>query len=183
MATYQRKGLFERFFAHRSSLIMQYNNGDITKREFLQYNFDFMGQLNCQPFRKIDSFEKGMYNYQYYNGMAKYYRMLAREVKNTKKHNRYYNHYLNIGNNYYREKDQSILGILRFLKFENIVAYPIKVDSKALKNQLYEILVTDKKEAVFHSKAPWLRNILREEGVFEEDTKASVIDEYINERY
>ncbi|MDO5714326.1 MAG: hypothetical protein Q4Q07_07830 [Tissierellia bacterium] len=183
MSSFRRKSLFQKFFEHRSSLIMQYNNGDITKKEFLQYNFNFMGQLNCGPFTRIDSYEKGMYNYQYYNGMAKYYRMLAKEVRNTKKHNRYYNHYLNIGNNYYHEKDQSILGLLKFLNYENVCAYTIKVDSKALKDQLYEIVITDRKEAIFHSKALWLKEILREEGVFDEEVRTSKISEYINERY
>lgn len=183
MSSFRRKGLFDKFFEHRSSLIMQYNNGDITKREFLRYNFDFMGQLNCEPFSQIDSYEKGMYNYQYYNGMAKYYRMLAKEVRNTKKHYRYYNHYLNLGNNYYHEKDRCILGLLKFLNFENVSAYMIKVDSKALKDRLYEIVIHDRKEAVFHSKAEWLKNILKEEGVFEEETRTSLIDDYINERY
>ena len=183
LGAFRRKSLFEKFFEHRSSLIMQYNNGDITKREFLEYNYHFMGQLNCGPFQRIDSFEKGMYNYQYYNGMSKYYRMLAKEVKHTKKHNRYYNHYLNLGNNFYREKDQSILELLKFLNYENVHAYIIKVDSKALQDQLYEIVITDRKEAIFQSKAPWLKEILKEEGVFDDEVKTSKISDYINERY
>ena len=162
---------------------MQYSNGDISKREFLQLNFDYIDQTNCRPFLKVDSYEKGMFNYQYYNGMAKYYRMLSREVRNTKKHKRYYNYYLNLGNNYYHKKDNTALDVLKLLHFENIVAYIIKVDSKALQNQLYEIVITNKDEAIFHSKALWLKDILKDEGVFLEGIRPSVIEEYINERY
>ena len=79
MAQFKRKGIFETFFQNRSSLIIQYTNGDITKKEFLEYNFDFVQEMNIKPFSRIDSFEKGMYNYQYYNVLAKYYTMLAKE--------------------------------------------------------------------------------------------------------
>ncbi|MDU1583477.1 MAG: DUF6648 family protein [Peptoniphilus harei] len=34
----KKKGLFEDFFEHRSFLIMQYTNGDLSKREFLEKN-------------------------------------------------------------------------------------------------------------------------------------------------
>lgn len=178
-----RKGLFEDFFERRSFLIMQYNSGDITKREFLEYNYEYLISTNAKPFIKVDSYEKGMYNYQYYNSMAKYYRMLAKEVKYTDKRSRYYNYYLNMGNKYYHEKDQSILELARVLNFENIICYFIKCDSEALKNTLYEIVFTEKKEAIFHSKAIWLLNIFKENNCFIDGTQNSLIDEYINERY
>lgn len=162
---------------------MQYANGDITKREFLEYNYEYFSSGNARPFLKIDSYEKGMYNYQYYNGMAKYYRMLAKEVKNTKKHSKYYNYYLNLGNKYYHMKDETVLSILRLQNFENVNSYFIKCDSQALNNLLYEIVLEDKKEAIFHSKAEWLLNILKKEKIFREGIRASLIEEYINERY
>ncbi len=179
----RKKGLFEDFFERRTFLIMQYNNGDITKKEFLEKNFDYFCNVNAKPFIKVDSYEKGMYNYQYYNGMAKYCRMLAKEVKGTRKHNRYYNYYLNLGNNYYHKKDESTIAILKLLKFENCEAYYIKLDSEGLKNRIYEIVLQDKKEAILHSKADWLLKILKEEGVFDEEVKKSLISEYINEPY
>lgn len=183
MAGLIRRGLFEKFFEHRSYLIMQYENGDITKREFLEYNFNYIIQLNIKPFVNVDNYEKAMFNYQYYNGMAKYYRMLAKEVRNTKKHNKYYNYYLNLGNNNYNNKDNSLLSILKLQNFEHTEAYFIKMDSKALKYSLYEIVLTDKKEAIFHSKANWLLKILKEEKVFDDKIRSSIISQYINERY
>ncbi|CDZ74983.1 hypothetical protein ING2D1G_0824 [Peptoniphilus sp. ING2-D1G] len=162
---------------------MQYNNGDISKKEFLKYNYDYFICENAQPFLKVDSYEKAMFNYQYYNGMAKYYRMLAKEVRNGKKHTKYYNYYLNLGNKFYKCKDESILSILKLSNFENISSYYIKCDSKALKNILYEIVLEDKKEAIFHSKAPWLLKILKEKGIFSSGIRKSLIEDYINEKY
>lgn len=175
--------MFETFFDNRSSLIVQFKNGDITKKEFLEYNFDFVQKMNVKPFLKVDSYEKGMYNYQYYNVLAKYYTMLAKDVKKTKKHQKYYPYYLNKGNNYYHEKDRATLNLLRYLEFQNVEAYFIKVQSRFLQDKLYEIVLLDYKEAIFHSKAIWLLNVLKEEGVFKEGKKVSLIDEYINEKY
>lgn len=183
MTHLRKKNKFEDFFERRSFLIMQYNNGDITKKEFLQYNFDYFLEENARPYIKIDSYEKGMYNYQYYNGMAKYYRMLAKDVKNTKKHSRYYNYYLNLGNKFYHEKDETALKILRIQDFKNVSSYYIKCESKKLENVLYEIVLEDRKEAIFHSKAIWLLDILKKENVFKEGIKSSLIEEYINEKY
>ena len=81
LGIYKRKGIFDDFFDNRSSLIIQFSNGDITKREFLEYNFELVRKTNLKPFLKVDTYEKGMYNYQYYNVLAKYYNMLAREIK------------------------------------------------------------------------------------------------------
>jgi hypothetical protein len=175
--------MFETFFDNRSSLIVQFKNGDITKKEFLEYNFDFVQKMNVKPFLKVDSYEKGMYNYQYYNVLAKYYTMLAKDVKKTKKHQKYYPYYLNKGNNYYHEKDRATLNLLRYLEFQNVEAYFIKVQSRFLQDKLYEIVLLDYKEAIFHSKAIWLLDVLKEEGVFKEGKKVSLIDEYINEKY
>ena len=162
---------------------MQYSNGDLNKREFLQKNFDYFALRNARPYIKVDSYEKGMYNYQYYNVMAKYYRTLAIDVKNTKKHMRDYGYYLNLTNKYYHLKDRSVLSILKLQNFENTSSYYIKCESKALRNELYEIVLEDKKEAIFHSKAPWLLKILKNENIFEDEMKTSIIDHYINERY
>lgn len=115
--------------------------------------------------------------------MAKYYKMLAREVKNTKKHSRYYNYYLNLGNKFYHEKDETAFKILKLQNFENVSSYYIKCESKKLNHVLYEIVLEDKKEAIFHSKARWLLEILKSERVFEDIEKSSLIEEYINEKY
>ena len=183
MDYYKSKGIFDTFFDNRSSLIIQYTNGDISKKEFLECNFDFVQEMNVKPFTRVDSYEKGMYNYQYYNVLAKYYTMLAKDIRRSGKHDKYYTYYKNMGNEYYHEKDRATLQLLRYLEFKNVEAYFIQVESRYLQDKLYEIVLLDYKEAIFHSKSYWLLKILKKEGVFIEGKKKSLIDGYINERY
>ncbi|WP_242942447.1 DUF6648 family protein [Proteiniborus sp. DW1] len=180
---FKRQSIFDRFFEHRDSLIIQYKNGDITKREFLEGNFDFVQKIKLKPFSKVDSYEKGIYNYQYYNVLAKYYNMLAADIKDDINFARQYKSCRYKANYYYNEKDKATLQLLRFLEFKNIEAYFIKVESEYLKDKLYEIVLKDYEFAIFHSKSNWLLRILREEGVFIEKKKVSLIDGYINEKY
>ncbi len=177
------RGQFKAFFDKRSSLIVKYENGSITKREFLESNYYLVMKMNLKPFLRIDSFEMGMYNYQYYNVLAKYFTMMAKDIKDAKKRQRYYKYYLNKGNNYYHEKDKAVLDLLEYLNFEGVEAYFVDVNSKKLNNKLYEIVLLNYKEAIFHSKALWLLNILKEKGVFKDIKKKSLIDDYINTTY
>lgn len=179
----KKRNNFDSFFDMRSSLIVQFGNGDITKKQFLEYNYDLVMHMNLKPFLKVDSYEKGMYNYQYYNVLAKYFNMMAKNVKNTRKHNRYYNYYLNKGNNYYHEKDKATLDIITYLEFKGMEAYYIDMNSRLLDGKLYEIVLLNYEEAIFHSKAIWLLNILKEKGVFIDKKRVSLIDGYINESY
>ncbi len=179
----RRDRTFKKFFERRSSLIGQFSEGKITKRQLLEYNHDLVKRTHMKPFLRIDNYEMGMYNYQYYNVLAKYYNMLANEVKNTRRHARYYNYYFNKGNNYYQEKDKATISLLEFLEFKGVDAYFINVNSKSLQDELFEIVLLDYDEAIFHSKAIWLLDILMEKGVFREGLKDSIIDGYINEKY
>lgn len=174
---------FEKFFQRRSSLICQFSEGEINKRQFLEYNHDLVRRTHMKPFLRIDSYEMGMYNYQYYNVLAKYYNMLANEVKNTRRHSRYYNYYYNKSNNYYHEKDKATLNLLEFLEFKGVEAYFINVNSKNLRDELYEIVLVDYEEAIFHSKSLGLLDTLIKKNVFQKGLKDSLIDGYINEKY
>lgn len=136
-----------------------------------------------KPFLRIDSYEMGMYNYQYYNVLAKYYNMLANEVKNTRKHGRYYNYYYNKGNNYYQEKDKATIALLEFLDYKGVEAYFINMNSKSLQNELFEVVLLNYDEAIFHSKSIRLLETLKKKGVFKKGLKDSIIDGYINEKY
>lgn len=176
-------GIFETFFDNRSSLIVQFKSGEITKKQFLEYNYELVKKMNLRPFLRVDTYEMGMYNYQYYNVLAKYFTSMAKDIQNTKKHQRYYNYYLNKGNNYYHEKDKAALSLLEFLEFKGIESYYIKVESRSLNNKLYEIVLVNYKEAIFHSKSITMLKVLKEKGVFQEGQKVSIIDEYINETY
>ncbi len=179
----KRESIFDKFFNHRDSLIMQYKNGDITKREYISLNVDFIHQMNIKPFTKIDSFEKGMYNYQYYNMLAKYYYMEAQNMNKYEEHRKYVKSFLDEGYFYYKQKDKSTLKLLKYLKFKDMEAYYIKVKSESLQGKLYEINLKNYEKAILHSKSFRLRDILKEEGIFIEGLKKSLIDDYVNVKY
>jgi len=55
----------------------------LTKRAqvALEEGYFDIQRLNITPFKVVDSFEKAIYNYQYYNTMAKYYYLQAHQIK------------------------------------------------------------------------------------------------------
>ncbi|MDD2494473.1 MAG: hypothetical protein PHE29_04695 [Tissierellia bacterium] len=177
------KTIFDEFFEHRDMLIIQHMNGDINKKEYLELNYKYILEKSIKPFQRIDSFEKGMYNYQFYNMMAKYHKMIAQEIKDKGKHINYYSKYLQEADYYYNEKDKTSFRLLRFMHYENVEAYFIKMESLALEGKLYEIVLKDYEYAVLHSKCLWLLDVLRKEKVFAEGRKKSVIDYYVNQKY
>lgn len=176
-------GVFENFFKRRSFLIKELEKGNLSKKQFLEHNFNLVRRASMKPFLRIDTYEMGMYNYQYYNVLAKYYKMLAKESRDLNKPERYYREYMNKGNNYYNEKDKSTLSLLEYLDFKNMEAYYIDVNSKSLNGKLFEIVLLDHEEAIFHSKSESLLERLREQKVFKNEMKRSIIDQYINESY
>jgi len=179
-----KNDVFDKFFTHRDYLIIQFMNGDITKREFIEEHYYFIQNMKLKPFKNgIDSFEKGIYNYQYYNMLAKYCYMKAKDKKLIQKHPNEARNYWEKGNYYYHEKDKSTLKLLYHLNFENVEAYFIKVNSKTLKNKLYEIVLKDFESIILHSKSKYMLNVLRQEGVFKEGIRKSLIDNYINQKY
>ena len=104
-----KDNIFQGFFEKRSSLIVKLEKSKISKRQFLESNYELVMKMNSRPFLRIDSYEMGMYNYQYYNVLAKYFSMLAKEIKGIRKRQRYYRDYINKSNNYYHEKDKAAL--------------------------------------------------------------------------
>lgn len=172
--------VFEEFFNQRDSLIVQYENGDMCKSEFLEANFDFVQNSGIEPFEIVDSYEKGMYNYQYYNVLAKYYNMLAKEYKRDRELGQEYKEETNF---YYSKKDESSLKLLKYLEFKDVEGYFVETQSKFLNNKLYEVVLNNYDFAILHSMNPSMLEKLREEKVFAETKRKSIIDEYINERY
>lgn len=177
------KTIFEDFFEHRDMLIIQHMNGDINKKEYLGLNYKYLTDNKVKPFQRIDSFEKGMYNYQYYNMMAKYHMMIAQDIKDKGKHISFYSKYIEDANYYYNEKDKTTFRLMRYLQYLNVEAYFIKMESLSLEGKLYEIVLKDYEFAILHSKSLWLLDVLKKEEVFIEGRKRSVIDYYVNQRY
>lgn len=171
------------FFENRDKLIINHMNGEIDKRTFLEQNYKYMIDNKIKPFIMIDSFEKGMYNYQYYNVMAKYYKMIAQELRQNGKDEIFYIKYLDDVKYYYDEKDKTTFRLLKYLQFKDIEAYYIKMESASLEGKLYEIVLKNYNFAVLHSQSEWILNTLKKEGVFLNEAKKSVIDYYVNQKY
>ena len=167
----------QKYFNYRQALIDQYIKGDMTKREYLQRNLDAVLSLGIKPFKHIDNIDKGLFNYQYYNALAKDASMAARSVdsENALIYNEKCSYY-------YSKKDKATMKILELAEFKDVEAYIIRVRSKELKNKLFEIIL-ENKNMVLHSMNPAILNKVKEEGVFTEGTRKSVIDGYINHRY
>ncbi len=175
---------FDKFFSNRDALIDLFKKGDINKKEFIEEQYDFIVRLDLKPFvHRIDSFEKGIYNYQYYNVMAKYAHMKSKENKIIEKHPEVAERYRNKTAHFYRKKDETVLKLLRFLDYENVEAYYIKVKSLALKDRLFEIVLKDYDNTILHSINPGVREELIRENVFSLIPKKSIIEKYVNERY
>lgn len=150
----------------------------MNKNEYLQSNLEAVLSLNIKPFKNIDTVEKGLFNYQYYNALAKESKIVAynsfdRETQIEKNKEADY---------YYYKKDISTLVLLKLMDYVDVTAYFIKVRSKYLKGQLFEI-VLNSYGMILHSTNKKILNNLRDEGVFDENIKQSLIDNYINQKY
>ena len=62
-----------------------------------------------------------------------------------------------------------------FVEFERLINF-------GLKNKLFEIILHDK-NMILHSTSKVVLNRLKNENVFNDTVKKSLIDEYINHRY
>lgn len=61
----------QKYFKYRQSLIDQYTKGDMTKREYLRANYEAVVYNDIGPFSILDNVDKCLFNYQYYNALAK----------------------------------------------------------------------------------------------------------------
>ncbi|MGL4792047.1 MAG: DUF6648 family protein, partial [Anaerotignaceae bacterium] len=156
--------------------------GDMTKREYLKANYDAVIYNDIGPFTILDRVDKCLFNYQYYNALAKQHKSESTENNmefQLKKE------FIAQSNYFYRKKDAATKQALKLLDYKNIEAYYIKVRSHSLKGKLFEIICTDYGlyNMILHSTDTVLLNNLKEEGVFSEGSRISLIDSYVNQRY
>ncbi len=189
---------FEQFLRHRQSLLYQYKMGDLTKNEFIEENYRTIEKLGIKPFKIVDNIKKSIYNYHYYNVLAKFHYRLSKDYPSGSKQ---WRHCILQSNNYYFEKDKATMTLLNLLDYRNIDAYFVKVRSKKLKNKLFEIVIRDPDvlmeintlslryggmeayDLVLHSKNPVILKSLRSNGVFRDEKIQSLADSYINQTY
>ncbi|MCC5909953.1 MAG: hypothetical protein JJT76_05900 [Clostridiaceae bacterium] len=179
----QGENIFEKFFNQRESLIQQFKKGDITKKEYIEESYYYIKRMNIKPFRQVDNFNKAIFNYQYYNMMAKYCYLKAKEIRKYDKHPEIHKEYLDKVNNYYHKKDKTTLKAVELLDFYDVEVYYIKVTSSHLKDNLFEIIFKNHKDVILHSQSQWLLERFKDEGVFIDGVRKSLIENYINQRY
>ncbi|RQD69753.1 MAG: hypothetical protein D5S00_05825 [Tindallia sp. MSAO_Bac2] len=179
----QGENLFDKFFEQRESLIFQYKKGDLSKREYIEESHAYLIKQEIKPFKNVDSFEKAVFNYQYYNIMAKFFHMKSEILRNSAKHPELSVQYQEKRDKHYHLKDRMTWKAAKIKDFYDLEAYYIKVSSSQLKKVLFEVIFVEHPSFVFHSKSRWLRERLQQEGVFSDQTRRSVIENYVNEKY
>ncbi len=176
------KKILEEFFNNRNKLIDELESGALSKKEFILENYMLIENLHMKPFQILNSIEKCLYNYQYYNVMAKYYRLKVEGTGRGKRHRRLEEINKNKIRNYYIEKDKVILSLLKIIDRESIISYPVELLSNNL-NNLFEIVILDFERAVLHSINNEVKKELIGLNVYDEMPRKSIIDSYVNSGY
>lgn len=171
---------FEQFLKNRQNLIDQYTKGDLSKDEFIEANYNCINALDIKPFQKVDNVKKAIYNYQYYNVLAKYHQKRAHDV--NKRNDSHYD-FIELSNYFYSKKDSVTQKLIKILDFQGIEAYFVKVKSPTLKHKLFEIVLKDYDNIILHSTSVNILNQLIYENVFINEERKSLIDNYINQKY
>ncbi len=101
----------------------------IDKDEFLDRNYKFLINLGLKPFSKIRDLEEAIYNYQYYNIMAKFANAKAFKCQNSPKKKKIHTRLINDRENFYYLKDlatESLIDMVGSRKYR-ILFYKSKV--------------------------------------------------------
>ncbi len=180
---HQEKDLLERFFERRNQLIDRLTAGEIDKNIFLKENLLLIRQWDIRPYGEIHTFLAGMYNYQYYNILAKEAHIIVTRWQDHPKKKRLCSRQRSLRDSYYSEKDKATMGILTAVGYRNVEAYYIEMNSKRLNDRLFEIHLQDYEKAVLHSMNEMILEELKKNGVFDEKVRPSLIDTYVNRNY
>ena len=170
----------EKYFKYRQSLIDQFIKGDMSKKEYLKANYEAVVYNDIKPFKNMDTVYKGLFNYQYYNAKAKEKKAMS-TIQNLDSNEKL--EYIDSSNYYYSKKDKATIRVLELLDYEDVESYFINVRSKELKGKLFEMVLRDYQGIILHSTNELILKRLKEENVFTEGTRKSLIDGYINQRY
>lgn len=168
----------EEFIDLRTKYIEMLDNKLITKSEFNHKNNEIFYKINLRPFTVLDSFNKALYNYNYYNSKAKLFLEEEKRLNNQNKKRAKIAQ--NNKNNCYYHKDLSIIAMLNIEDSDNIEAYYINMHSKSLNQQIFEIYFKDKEKIILHTKNEKIKNILIEKNIFLFEVRVSLIETYIN---
>lgn len=174
--------IYEEYIIQRNELIEKLEANELTKSEYIEETYHYITSLNLIPSDgKLTSCEEGLFNYQYYNMLAKYYSQNAQLLKYSDPFKA--KEYRDLVNKYYKEKDKVTVRLLEFLGYKGVDGYYVHIKSRTLRGKLIEIVLNDYELAVLHTMNEKIVDRLRKHKVFKEGQHRSVIDEYINTKY
>ena len=172
--------LFENF---RKESIDLLEESKIDKDSFLNNNLAYIEKLDLKPFSTINNISQAIYNYQYYNLLAKKANLEAQKINHNPKKKRLYRNYINQRENFYHLKDLATLRLLELIEYKGINSYYIILRSKRLQGEIFEIEVSTIDKVILHSKSKLVLNKLIENDVFSKVPRKSIIDSYVNKSY
>lgn len=167
------------FIKLRNDYINELDQGETSKQEFNERNDKLYIELNLKPFSILDTFEKALFNYNYYNTKAKIALFNANKYREQKK-DRKYKRELNLKNNYYDEKDKASVAMIKLEDPEKIEAYHINLHSRNLASSIFEVYFKAREKVILHSKSEEIKELLISLGVFKDEVRDSIIDSYVN---
>ena len=172
---------FDAFMAERDILIDQLEEKVITKTTFIEDNFEQFVDGVKPPTTEIKTVEEGIIAYHYYNTKAKILMMQGNDCYFRDAYQAKHLH--GLAHDQYLKKDTVTMALVEVLHYENMEAYFVTLESEELNEELFEIVLTNYRRIIFHSKDKRLLNRLRKNGVFSEVLQASKIDHYVNSKY
>lgn len=174
--------IYEQFFEQRRILIKRLEANELTKSEYVEETYAFIKSLNMEPSNgPVTSIEEGLYNYQYYNMLAKYYRQEAQALKYKDPFKA--KDYRDLVEKYYKNKDSVTVKLLEYLEYKGVESYYVHIKSRNLRGRLIEIVLTDYDLAVLHTMNDHIIKKLKKNNVLRKGQHKSVIDDYINTKY
>lgn len=173
--------IMDQFFQNRDELIDKYTNGRMSKTAYIEANYKFIMNLNLEPFKGTLDYKQCIYNYQYYNILAKYANLQAQELASFDPKGA--QAYKIEEFEYYKYKDEATMSLLEITDYEHVEAYFMNMESNRLCGRIFEVVFKDYHRAIFHSMNPKILKCLREHKVFSPVYKNSVIHAYVNSVY
>ena len=174
MTSYIGKKL-SNYISLRNKLIDRLGCGDLDKVGFLFENYMLITRFNIKPFISPDTIDKCLYNYQYFNTLAKYNKTYP-DKRLARKN-------IDMVKFFYDKKDQTIKAIISHKDAGIINAYPIRLHSKRLNKELMEIVLEDQEKCILHSLDPEIKKTLIKMKVYDDKPRESIISDYVNKPY
>ncbi len=172
------------FAAHakrRLQLIEQLESGALDKLQFIELNVALYRDYQIEVPGSIATLDEGLFYYQYFNIMAKYYQMKYKQLIEDSIFEAI--ELRNRSNAYYRDKERITELLLTDLKEEPITAYYVDVNSRRLNNKLVEIVFLEREKVILHSMDKRVIALLKRKNYFKYSRSKSRIDSYINQPY